>query len=158
MPLVLVCVLQGKKVCPDDETKRYFPKNTLSLEWPEERPACRADALGALEWRASVSHAEAKSECLLLLVPSCLNGSLEVGARERTTLEIEEMGERCKNNGTTSEPSPRALVFLRCRFVGQYALNVPSCCRLFKYLDTCGLERDVVFVVVVNSDHEEWID
>jgi hypothetical protein len=52
----------------------------------------------------------------------------------------------------------RSAAFLRCRFVGLCSLNVPSCCRLLRYLDTCGLERDAVFEVAVNSDHEEWID
>jgi hypothetical protein len=64
-----------------------------------EKPVCRSDVLRALEWRASVSHAEAKGECLVLHVPLCLNGSLRVGARERITLEIEEMGERFKRLG-----------------------------------------------------------
>ena len=66
-----------------------------------EKPVCRSDVLRALEWRASVSHAEAKGECLVLHVPLRLNGSLRVGARERITLEIEKMGERFKKNGAT---------------------------------------------------------
>jgi hypothetical protein len=48
MPLLLVHVLQDSKDYKDDETKLNFLKNALSLEWPEEKPACRAEVLRAL--------------------------------------------------------------------------------------------------------------
>ena len=61
VPLLLVHALQGSsKDVKEDETKLDFLKNALFLEWPEEKPVCRADVSKALEWRASVSHAEAK--------------------------------------------------------------------------------------------------
>ena len=51
----------------------------------------------------------------------------------------------------------RSAAFLRCRLL-PCSLVVPACCRLLRYLDTCGLERDAIFEVAVNSDHDEWID
>ena len=50
----------------------------------------------------------------------------------------------------------RSAAFSRCvGSDGQCLVHRAVCIR---YLDTSGLERDAVFEIAINSDHEEWID
>jgi hypothetical protein len=51
----------------------------------------------------------------------------------------------------------RSAAFLRC-YVVQLVWGLGASCGCVRYLDTSGLEREAVFEIALNSDHEEWID
>ena len=51
----------------DDVSKLNFLNNAMDMDWPEAPPVWKDDVLRTLQWRASVSHADARGVCPNLL-------------------------------------------------------------------------------------------